>query len=428
MQPGPAASSRNLLVALLLLVPAGIEAGEKIVSGKAPARCAEVLGLLVQKEPDGSWKSLAPGDPLALDRPLVAFPHAGLRSTDGAVRLEMVADLAQRGPFPILETSVRLHDAPAGISLAFEFERGLVILENRRAEGAAAVQLRACGRTVEIDLQEPGTRVAMELYSRYPPGIPLRGDGKLEEPGREFVLLVLKGRVFLKGERKAFGMQAPPGQAMLQWDSLFDEVHVHRRDELPPSAAPLTPLQKLFYARAGASARKVAVGDRSAALKRLIAGQNWADRLVGVTLAGALEDLPVLLAALEDEKHADVRDHAVLVLRHYMGRGPDELRRLRAALLDAGKYSQAQSLTLLQLLLGFPAGDLARPATYQVLLTYLDHSKLGIRELARWHLVRLAPQGRGIPYDAAAPDDRREDALRRWRKLIPEGKMPGAGS
>lgn len=397
-------------------------AGEK--AGKAPATCVRAPGLLLQKQGEGKWESIAVGAPVPAEQSLLAFPEALLRSADGSVGLDMVADLAQRGPFPVLETSVRLHTAPANISLAFGFDRGLVVLENLRKEGAARVQVRACGRTAEIELLEPGTKVGMELYSRYPPGTPLQG--KLEEPGQEFVLLILKGRAFLKGERKSFGMQAPPGQALLQWDSLFDEANVHRLGKLPPGAAPLTPLQKLFYARVARTAQQLRTGDRTAALKKLLHDENWADRLVAVTLAGALEDLPTLVAALGDEHHADVRDHAVLVLRHWLGRGPQDLRRLHDALVGSGKYSRAQALTLLQLLLGFPASDLARPATYQVLLTYLDHSKVGIRELARWHLVRLAPQGRDIPYDAAAPDDRREEALRRWRQLIPEGKLPSA--
>lgn len=397
-------------------------AGEK--SGKAPATCARAPGLLLRKLGEAKWESIAVGAPVPADLPLVAFPEALLHSADGSVALDMVADLAQRGPFPVLETSVRLHAAPPNAALSFSFDRGMVILENLRKEGPATVQVRACGRTAEIELLEPGTRIGLETYSRYAPGTPLQG--KVEEPGQEFVLLILKGRAFLKGERKAFGMQAPPGQALLQWDSLFDEAQVHRLEKLPPGAAPPTPLQKLFYARVALSAQKLRSGERTATLKKLLHDKNWADRLVGVTLAGALEDLPTLVAALEDEHQPDVRDHAVLVLRHWLGRGPQDLRRLYEALVGSGKYSRAQALTLLQLLLGFPAPDLARPATYQVLLTYLDHSKVGIRELARWHLVRLAPQGRDIAYDAAAPDDRREEALRRWRKLIPEGKLPGA--
>ena len=61
------------------------------------------------------------------------------------------------------------------------------------------------------------------------------------------------------------------------------------------------------------------------------------------------------------------------------------------------------------------------PDTYLVLIHYLDHKNQGVRTLAHWHLVRLAPAGKLIPYDAAAPEADRQAAVRRWQALIPEG-------
>ena len=48
--------------------------------------------------------------------------------------------------------------------------------------------------------------------------------------------------------------------------------------------------------------------------------------------------------------------------------------------------------------------DLDRPETYDALIAYLRHSRLPVRELARWHLYRLVPAGRKIVYDAAASE------------------------
>jgi hypothetical protein len=59
-----------------------------------------------------------------------------------------------------------------------------------------------------------------------------------------------------------------------------------------------------------------------------------------------------------------------------------------------------------------------------VLINYLKHSRLPVRELARWHLMRLAPAGGDIVYDAASPAAQREQAFERWRALIPAGKLP----
>jgi hypothetical protein len=36
------------------------------------------------------------------------------------------------------------------------------------------------------------------------------------------------------------------------------------------------------------------------------------------------------------------------------------------------------------------------------------------------------PEGKNIPYNAAAPAEERGRAQAAWRKLIPQGKVPGA--
>ena len=58
-----------------------------------------------------------------------------------------------------------------------------------------------------------------------------------------------------------------------------------------------------------------------------------------------------------------------------------------------------------------------------LLIEYLHHSKLPIRELSRWYLYRWVSAGRNIPYNAADPlsVDR---AYKQWKKLIPDGQLP----
>jgi hypothetical protein len=67
---------------------------------------------------------------------------------------------------------------------------------------------------------------------------------------------------------------------------------------------------------------------------------------------------------------------------------------------------------------------LARPETYQTLIDYLDHEKLGIRGLAYWHLSRLVPEGKKFGYHPADSEKKRLAAAAKWKNLIPEGKMP----
>ena len=44
--------------------------------------------------------------------------------------------------------------------------------------------------------------------------------------------------------------------------------------------------------------------------------------------------------------------------------------------------------------------------------------------LAYWHLVRLAPAGKDIPYNPTGGKDELQKAAKAWRALIPRGKLP----
>jgi hypothetical protein len=64
------------------------------------------------------------------------------------------------------------------------------------------------------------------------------------------------------------------------------------------------------------------------------------------------------------------------------------------------------------------------PVTYQTLIAYLQHDRLAIRQLARWHLYRLVPQGAKIAYDPYGTPEQRAKAAREWKELIPDGELP----
>lgn len=65
-----------------------------------------------------------------------------------------------------------------------------------------------------------------------------------------------------------------------------------------------------------------------------------------------------------------------------------------------------------------------QPETYELLIEYLRHPKLGIRGLAHWHLVRLVPEGAGIKYHPLDSEEQREQAYQEWKKLVPSGQLP----
>ena len=92
----------------------------------------------------------------------------------------------------------------------------------------------------DIVLAEPGTEIALELFGRWAAGVPFRKDADARhEPGADLTILVLKGQVTLKHDGREFAMQAPPGPAMIEWDSVagLDEAPEHL-DKLPAWAVP----------------------------------------------------------------------------------------------------------------------------------------------------------------------------------------------
>ncbi len=129
-------------------------------------------------------------------------------------------------------------------------------------------------------------------------------------------------------------------------------------------------------------------------------------------------------ACLSDPKNADLRDYTVTVLRNWMGHEPGQTEKVFATLMKERKYTPVQAKTLIHLLYGPTDQQRREPATYEVLIKLLEHSKVAVREVARWHLVRLAPAGKKIGYDAAAPEAQRQKAVEQWRALIPAGQLP----
>ena len=146
--------------------------------------------------------------------------------------------------------------------------------------------------------------------------------------------------------------------------------------------------------------------------------------MAGLTLAGAVDDLPRVFGALNHAKDAGTRDHAILVLRNWLGREPGQIKRLHSALVESKKLTEVQARNLIHLLLGFSQDERREPDTYALLLAYLANKNQAVRTLAYWHLVRLAPAGKEIAFDAAAPEEQRQEAIRRWQALIPDGRLP----
>ncbi len=365
-------------------------------------------------------KPLAAGGSIAADTTLVVLFEADALSANKAVGVRILGDTGRHGPLPVLETVVTFPKSTSA-DLSLTLQRGVVVLTNLKKAGAAKVHLQVGSEIVEVLLQEPGTKLGVETYGRHAPGF---ASNKKDNPTKFVFALLIEGKAILSCDNKRIAMAAPPGPAMFRWDSQLKSPEVEQIDKLPQEFFRDLEGKKRFAQMCKAAA---GLGDKEGSMRiaSLMKSKDPIEREVAVTAAGAFDDLPRLLEALKDDKNADVRQQAVLVLRHWLGRGPGQVKTLVKAAADLG-YPKASGKTVVHLLFGFDAHERSQPQTYELLIEDLKHKQLAVRELAQWHLVRLAPAGKDIAFDAAAPEATRQAAIAQWEKLIPAGKLPPA--
>jgi hypothetical protein len=312
--------------------------------------------------------------------------------------------------------------------LDFTLDRGRVDVTNEKSKGAAKVRVRFQDRYWDLTLTEPGTRVALEIYGRWPPGSRFDPDAKDDKgPFINFVLLVLKGHVDRSCPSCQIALSAPPGPALFQWDSKHGQDSCgHRLDKLPEwaSATGAHTERAKKVREMLVKFQKTAVNDSlDAALKQLIDSDDAAERRAGLMAAGAFDKLEHVAEALMHSKREGDWHNAVVALRHWLGRGPGQDNILYERLMKLRGYRPAEARTTVQLLHGFTEEQAARPELYQALIDLVRHEKLAIRGLAHWHLRRLAP-GVKVEFTPASEKEEWERAHKAWKEKIPTGQLP----
>jgi hypothetical protein len=365
---------------------------------------------------------------------LLALP--GMRATLGtkAVELTLWGHLPQWPGFSGLQSAVLLHDSGA-FDLDFTLHRGRVIVTNSKEKGAARVWLRLDGAAFQLTLNEPGDAVCLALYGFWPRGVPFSPTPRPEEvPARSLSLVVLKGQIDMKTGGVQQLLTAPPGPAYFHWDLVEGSGEGPRRQDVipdwadrgakaPPAAKPLVDVIEKYRDQAKHKDPRLALSDLLASA----ATENDKERAAAMTEFAvfgmvAINQLDLVMAALADPNQPAARKAAVVALRHWIGDAPGNDQKLYQFLIDRQDYTRAQASTVLQLLHSpFAASE---PDSYEILIAYLRHGKIAIRELAWWHLSRLVPEDLRAPYDPAAPDAELAKAQAAWKTLIPSGTIP----
>src|SRR5262249_31800215 len=204
--------------ALLLMAYAGwLAAGERAV-GDEPAKTANgavakslsETGSIIRREAPGkAWQVVAKDEALRAGDLLIGLPGAALQSNNGKVRLGFRPDLSGKAPLPIIETAVVLHESTKG-DLELTLDRGRVTLTNTAKDGAAHVRMKVRDKSGDITLKTPGSRLGIEMFSRWPAGSTFHKEGGSNEgPAFNLISLVFHGEVDIKTERYHFALTAP---------------------------------------------------------------------------------------------------------------------------------------------------------------------------------------------------------------------------
>ena len=170
----------SISAAVVLAAAAGLARAAdpaSAVAGPEPriftAKCTSADGTLLSRDGDGrDWRPVAKNVMVSSRDVLLVLPgmKAVLETEPRGVELAMYGNMPRLSPSPVLESEIMLHDTRA-YDLDFTLREGRVVLTNDKEKGPARVWVRLPGFAWQLTLQEPGTRVGLEIYGRWPYGV-----------------------------------------------------------------------------------------------------------------------------------------------------------------------------------------------------------------------------------------------------------------
>ncbi len=404
------------------------------------------VSIVVQQIPKTTdWKRLTSKQADLLSaRPLVSLPGSkAVVVTKSGVRLTLWGNIPEQIPQPPLQESmVELYDHET-LDLDMTLHRGRIMLANLR-DDPIVVRIRFENPSepggpeahVLLTLSGKNAEALIDRWSFIPLGEPFfksKDDPERKGPVSQVACMALSGTVVLKTPNESATLQPPPNTCLALWSSPTKKLDPIAMPSLPKwldanfvaapeivkaNAVTASDIFKLRGELQGAfTGKAVDVG-----LAELMKSSEKLTRNTAVRCLGAIDDLPGLLDALNQDK-VEQRDAAIETVMQWIGTSRDNDYKFYDLLGQRLKKNEAD--TFIKLLHGFSQQDASRPETYEWLIENLRHSQLTIRELTRWNLYRMVPAGQTIPYDAADAA-KRERGYQQWLKLIPPGKMPPA--
>jgi len=401
-----------LISALLLSTLAGSLSAAVVGKGVSPAGT-----LFARPVGDDYYRVLPANADINASDTIATAPGAALTAVNGSVTLRCVGDYDDRAEVPILESAFTLNDAKEG-DFDLTLDRGRVELTNSKASGKATVLVRFAGETWSIVLETPGTKVVVELCGRWAAGTRFQ-PMKTQPPASPVLLatlIVIQGTADVKVGGQTISLTA---KQRIQWDSLAGPRSPETLAKLPGWASEVKPNLATMEAF-----REIRASNPGEAITKFLASEDPVRRRIAIVALGANDDVARLVQFLGEARTREEWDFGTSVLRHWLGRGPGQDRKLYERLQADAGLTESQARIVLQLLFGFHAADLRQPETFEVLIDYLLHEKPAIRGLAAWHLARLVPKEKAVPFVLNASPAECETMHQEWKKVIPSGERP----
>jgi hypothetical protein len=403
--------------------------------------------VLVQRRKD-VWTRQSLGSMVNSGETLVSLPgYSSEVLTENGINLLLRGHVKELSPQErgfavmdnLMESSVMLHKPPPGVDLDLTINQGRVYITNRKESGAALIRLRLrspvddkdLGEVWDVTLEEPGSEIGVDRLTQYTRDIKYM-EG--EEPNVQVVLCLTTGKASLRVD--GYRHNNLDGPTAVLWDNKTGVVQGPIRMPKVPPIWEKTPPPALFRERATdlkELAEKLTNKPVAVTLKDLFEKDETPlyQRVLCLYALSAIDDVQKLLDVLnnEDPMRAIFRDVAIFTLRRWISRSSDAGNQLYDPKKKTGmlikRYESKEAETILVLLHDFSDSDRQDKTTYYALVGYLKSTKIAIRELALWHLLRLCgPNRPEMPFDPAGPPDQREKVADEWKKLIDTGKLP----
>jgi pSer/pThr/pTyr-binding forkhead associated (FHA) protein len=406
---------------------------------------AHSVSLLLQRQGEAyPWLVLPPDARVSTATTLVSLP--GYRSfieIDRRLVLTLWGNLPEFSWSPVLESVVMLHNPSPGVDLEFTLDRGRVVIVNQKEPaGPARVRLHFLSEEWAIDLSDPKSEIALELWT-----VPRAAASGSERPRPlAYLNLFTKGKTRVSTPQQNVDLS---DRSCLVWDSAspgspkrlelpeqpgwWEKPPDRQSPEVRKALASLLEWCKKLGASNADPAKQNTGGSAETTVvetikTEVLEGKDLDNQDVAILFLAALDEIEPLLELLE-RPSANVRGVTRYALQSWLSRGRRNGEELTELLVRRGN-SKPKAERIVQLLHFLPKDALDRKETYQRLIDYLDDDKLVVRDLAFWHLSqlgtagRIPEQARGIDYDPTWERERRQPAVERWKRLVREGQVP----